>query len=104
MSGISETLTFLALPFIASVVFVLIHAYLVVHVLRRKIVFADLALAQLSALGASVAFANGYDVKSAAGFADAVMVTAIRAALLTVPRTVARPLSQEVVVGVVYVL
>ena len=50
----------LALPFAASVVFVLMHAYLGVHVLRRRIVFADLALAQLSALGATVAFANGY--------------------------------------------
>ncbi len=48
------------LPFAAAVVFVLMHAYLGVHVLRRKIVFADLALAQLSALGATVAFANGY--------------------------------------------
>ena len=46
MSGMSEALTFLALPFVASVVFVLIHAYLGVHVLRRKIVFADLAIAQ----------------------------------------------------------
>ena len=80
MSGISEMLTFLALPFIASVVFVLIHAYLGVHVLRRKIVFADLALAQLSALGASVAFANGYDVTSPAGFAYAFVFTAIGAA------------------------
>ncbi len=56
----SDALALLALPFAASVVFVLMHAYLGVHVLRRRIVFADLALAQLSALGATVAFANGY--------------------------------------------
>jgi len=64
----SDTLAFLALPFAASVVFVFMHAYLGVHVLRRKIVFADLALAQLSALGATVAFASGYPAASAAGF------------------------------------
>jgi zinc/manganese transport system permease protein len=46
----SDALSFLLLPFAASVAFVLIHAYLGVHVLRRKVVFADLALAQLSAL------------------------------------------------------
>ncbi len=56
----SDAFALLALPFAASVVFVLMHAYLGVHVLRRRIVFADLALAQLSALGATVAFANGY--------------------------------------------
>ena len=60
MSAMRDALAMLALPFAASVVFVLMHAYLGVHVLRRRIVFADLALAQLSALGATVAFANGY--------------------------------------------
>jgi zinc/manganese transport system permease protein len=104
MSGMSEALTFLALPFAASVVFVLIHAYLGVHVLRRKIVFADLALAQLSALGASVAFANGYDVTSPAGFAYAFVFTAIGAALLTLTRNVPGSVSQEAVVGILYVV
>ena len=104
MTGMTEAVTFLALPFVASVIFVLIHAYLGVHVLRRKIVFADLALAQLSALGASVAFANGYDVKSAAGFAYAFMFTAIGAALLTVTRNVARAVSQEAIVGILYIV
>src|SRR5438067_5424965 len=100
----SDALSFLLLPFAASIAFVLIHAYLGVHVLRRKIVFADLALAQLSALGASVAFANGYDVKSPAGFAYAFMFTAIGAALLTITRNVARAVSQEAIVGIVYVV
>ncbi len=54
MSSMSMALSFLLLPFAASVAFVLIHAYLGGHVLRRNIVFADLALAQLSALGATL--------------------------------------------------
>ena len=45
-----DALSLLLLPFAASVAFVLIHAYFGVHVLRRNIVFADLALAQLSAM------------------------------------------------------
>src|SRR5205814_9095828 len=81
-----------------------IHAYLGVHVLRRKIVFADLALAQLSALGASVAFANGYAITSPAGFAYAFGFTALGAALLTLTRDVARSVSQEAVIGIVYVV
>ena len=80
---LSDALAFLAAPFAASVVFVLMHAYLGVHVLRRKIVFADLALAQLSALGATVAFASGYAPASAAGFGYALLFTAIGALLFT---------------------
>jgi zinc/manganese transport system permease protein len=104
MSGLGDALALLALPFAASVVFVLMHAYLGVHVLRRRIVFADLALAQLSALGATVAFANGYAATSAAGFGYALLFTAIGAAILTLTRSLARYLSQEAFVGIVYVV
>jgi len=104
MSGLSDVLALLALPFAASAVFVLVHAYLGVHVLRRRIVFADLALAQLSALGATVAFANGYPVTSATGFGYALLFTAIGAALLTLTRSLARYVSQEAFVGIVYVV
>jgi zinc/manganese transport system permease protein len=99
----SDALSFLLLPFAASVALVLIHAYLGVHVLRRKVVFADLALAQLSALGATVAFAVGYSPSSTAGFAYALLFTTIGAALLTLARHLARFVSQEAFVGILYV-
>jgi len=99
-----DALSLLLLPFGASVAFVLIHAYFGVHVLRRNIVFADLALAQLSALGASVAFANGYAPASLAGFGYALLFTAIGAALLTLSRGVARFVSREAFVGILYVV
>ena len=98
-----DALSLLTLPFAAAVVFVLIHGYLGVHVLRRRVVFADLALAQLSALGASVAFANGYPPASPAGFAYALLFTAIGAALLTLLRRFARVVNQEALVGILYV-
>jgi zinc/manganese transport system permease protein len=101
---VSDAFALLALPFAAAAVFVLMHAYLGVHVLRRRIVFADLALAQLSALGATVAFASGYAATSAAGFGYALLFTALGAALLTLTRTLARYVSQEAFVGIVYVV
>jgi zinc/manganese transport system permease protein len=104
MSTLSDALSLLLLPFAASVAFVLIHTYLGVHVLRRNIVFADLALAQLSALGATVAFANGYSPTSVAGFGYALLFTAIGAALLTMTRGLARFVSQEAFVGILYVV
>lgn len=103
MIALSDALSFLLYPFAASVAFVLIHAYLGVHVLRRNIVFADLALAQLSALGATVAFALGYAPMSPAGFAYAFAFTTLGALLLTATRALARFVSQEAFVGILYV-
>ena len=99
-----DALSLLLLPFAASVAFVLIHAYFGVHVLRRNIVFADLALAQLSSLGATVAFAGGYAPTSPAGFGYALLFTAVGAALLTFSRGVARFVSREAFVGILYVV
>ena len=97
-------LSLLMLPLAAAVAFVLIHAYFGVHVLRRNVIFADLALAQLSALGATVAFAGGYAPTSPAGFAYAFLFTAIGAALLTLSRSVARFVRREAFVGILYVV
>jgi zinc/manganese transport system permease protein len=99
-----DALSLLLLPFGASVAFVLIHAYFGVHVLRRNVVFADLALAQLSALGATVAFAGGNAPTSPAGFGYAFLFTAIGAALLTLSRGVSRFVSREAFVGILYVV
>jgi len=104
VNAMSDAISLLLLPFAAAVAFVLIHAYFGVHVLRRNIVFADLALAQLSALGATVAFANGYAPASAAGFAYALLFTAIGAGLLTLTRPLAQFISQEAFVGILYVV
>ena len=55
---------FLLLPAIACVALVGIHAYFGLHVLRRNVIFVDLALAQVAALGATVAFMAGHAPQS----------------------------------------
>ena len=50
-----EILPFLLAPFLASLILTGIHAYLGVHVVERGVIFVDLALAQIAALGATVA-------------------------------------------------
>ena len=54
-----EILPFLLAPFLASLILTGIHAYLGVHVVERGVIFVDLALAQIAALGQSVAFLLG---------------------------------------------
>ena len=56
-----EILPFLLMPFLASLILTGIHAYLGVHVVERGVIFVDLALAQIAALGATVAILLGMD-------------------------------------------
>ena len=51
----SSMLVFLAAPFVASLILTGIHAYLGVHVVERGVIFVDLSLAQIAALGAAIA-------------------------------------------------
>src|SRR2546421_5686408 len=51
----TSVLAFLAAPFVASLILTGIHAYLGVHVVERGVIFVDLSLAQIAALGATIA-------------------------------------------------
>ena len=50
-----DILRFLAAPFVASLILTGIHAYLGVHVVERGVIFVDLSLAQIAALGSTIA-------------------------------------------------
>ena len=99
-----EILAFAALPLAAAIVFTGIHTWFGLQVLRRNVVFADLALAQVSALGATVAVVAGHAVSSTAGYAYALIFTAAGALLLTASRGIARNVRQEAFIGVLYVV
>ena len=51
----SAILEFLLAPTVASLVIAGIHAYLGLHVVERGVIFVDLSLAQIAALGATIA-------------------------------------------------
>jgi zinc/manganese transport system permease protein len=99
-----DLLALLAFPFLAAIIFVGMHTWLGLQVLRRKVVFADLALAQLSALGGTVAVLAGHAPGSLAGFGYALLLTILGAGLLTVTRRFSRQVNQEAVIGIVYVV
>jgi zinc/manganese transport system permease protein len=100
---LEDVLAFAALPLAAAVVFTGIHTWFGLQVLRRNVVFADLALAQVSALGATVAVVAGHAVQSPAGYAYTLAFTAAGALLLTASRGLARSVRQEAFIGVLYV-
>jgi zinc/manganese transport system permease protein len=99
-----DVLAFAALPLAAAIVFTGIHTWFGLQVLRRNVVFADLALAQVSAMGATVAVVAGHSAASGAGYAYTVLFAAGGALLLTGSRAVAASVRQEAFIGVLYVV
>ncbi|HKS17477.1 MAG TPA: metal ABC transporter permease, partial [Planctomycetota bacterium] len=98
-------LEWLAWPFALCVVLVGIHGYLGIHVLARKVIFVDLAMAQIAALGATVAFALGYDPAHGDGaevFAFSVAFALAGAAVFAFTRMRHEKVPQEAFIGIVY--
>jgi zinc/manganese transport system permease protein len=92
-------------PFVACMLLVAIHSYLGLHVLAREVIFVDLALAQMAALGAVAALLLGVAPGSDTAYAFAFAFAALGAALLALTRTrgPAR-VPHEAIIGIVYVV
>src|SRR5215467_6260296 len=99
---LAELFAILWAPFLMCLVLTGIHAYLGVHVLSREVVFVDIALAQIAALGATAAFLIGYDIDTWESYAIGLFATLVGALVLALTRTRHRNVSQEAVIGVVY--
>ena len=48
------SIEFLLAPFIACLLIVMVNVYFGIHVIKREIIFIDIALAQIAALGGAV--------------------------------------------------
>src|SRR3989442_1443702 len=93
---------FLAVPLLACLLLTAIHVYLGLHVLARGVIFVDLALAQVAALGVTVAFLAGHPIQSEAAYWYALAFTLGGAALFAASRTQQAPVPQEAIIGIVY--
>jgi len=100
----TEALTFLWPSFLVAVCLVGIHAYFGIQVLARKVIFVDLALAQIAALGATVAFTLGHPAQSPATYGYSLAFTLLAAVLLALTRSWGTRVPQEALIGVIYVV
>jgi len=99
-----ETIAFLLPPFLVAVCLVGIHAWFGIQVLARKVIFVDLALAQIAALGATAAFMLGHRAQSAATYGYSLAFTLLAAVLLAFTRAWGTRVPQEALIGVIYVV
>lgn len=89
-------------PSLACLVLTGIHAYLGLHVVERGVIFVDLSLAQVAALGATVAFFAGFDLHGRTAYFFSLGFTLIGAALFALTRAKKSKIPQEAVIGIVY--
>ena len=89
--------------FVAGLILTGIHAYLGVHVVERGVIFVDLSLAQIAALGTTVAYLAGYDLHSSTAYLFSLGFTFLGAAIFAMSRSHRRTrIPQEAIIGIVY--
>jgi zinc/manganese transport system permease protein len=99
-----DLLTFLAAPFILSILLVGIHAYLGLHVLQRDVIFVDISLSQVAALGGAISLFFNESADSPLSVACALGLCLIVAFALSMFRQMERKISQEAIIGITYAL
>src|SRR5437773_8093084 len=101
----TSVLVFLAAPFVASLILTGIHAYLGVHVVERGVIFVDLSLAQIAALGATIAILlpwMGGDPHGPGVYWISLGFTFIGAAVFSTIRSKRARIPQEAIIGISY--
>jgi zinc/manganese transport system permease protein len=101
----TSVLTFLAAPFVASLILTGIHAYLGVHVVERGVIFVDLSLAQIAALGATIALLlpiTGGDPHSTVTYWVSLAFTFLGAFVFSSIRSRRARIPQEAIIGICY--
>ncbi len=106
MSGLELMLP----PFVACMILVAMLSYLGLHVIAREVIFVDLSLAQMAALGSLSALLFHVSPDSAKTYVFALLMTAVGAFLFALTRSSvhggsgAGRVPQEAFIGIVYVV
>jgi zinc/manganese transport system permease protein len=97
-------LDLILVPLVAALVILAINAYFGLHIIRRGVIFVDLAFAQIAALGSTVAFMLGIHAEDATSYLFAFGFTVLGALLFSVTRVEDGHVSQEAYIGISYVV
>ncbi len=97
-----EILTFMAPAICMCIILVGICGYVGIHVVMREVIFIDIALAQIAALGASLGIFLGFDLKDPWIYFISLMLTLVAALLLSTTRRLTKFVPQEAFIGILY--
>ncbi|HRI44054.1 MAG TPA: metal ABC transporter permease [Fimbriimonadaceae bacterium] len=91
-------------PLLAAMVMSPVHCLFGLHIVRRGVIFIDLAVAQMAALGMAVAVARGHDVHSAAAYWIALAFALGSALAIALSRHKLGRVPHEAIIGIIFVL
>lgn len=92
-------------PLAACLILPPLLVYLGLHVVKREVIFVDLALAQVATLGTCVALIMGHDFNDRITFWISLGVTFVAAALFSWSRSsTKRNVPQEAIIGITFVV
>lgn len=101
MTGFLEMMT---APVLISLVLVAMHGYLGTHVVKRGVIFVDIALAQIAAFGVAIALTLGAEVGDDRAYLYGLGATFLGAVLLSRTRSGDHRIPQEAYIGIIYVI
>ena len=87
---------------VACLILVGIFVYFGVHIVRRGVIFVDLALAQVAAMGATVAFLAGYPLDGGMAYLFSLAFALFGSVIFTWTRAREERVPQEAIIGIVY--
>src|SRR6267142_5865975 len=97
-----DNLTFLLAPLVASLILAGNLTYLGVHVVERGVIFVDLSLAQIAALGTTIAVLYGVDPHGSGAYWTSLAFTFLGAAVFSTIRGHRARIPQEAIIGICY--
>src|SRR5713226_6969949 len=101
----SEMISVMMWPAIACLVLPGTLVYLGLHIVRREVIFVDLALAQVAALGTCLALLLGHEAPEVQTYFWSFGFTLIGAAIFALTRAKSHhQVPQEALIGIVYVV
>jgi zinc/manganese transport system permease protein len=79
-----------------------IYVYFGLHIVRRGVIFVDLALAQVAAMGGTVAFLLGYSLDGQGAYLFSLAFACFGSVVFTLARSREEVVPQEAIIGIVY--
>ncbi|MBA7704874.1 hypothetical protein ES703_113697 [subsurface metagenome] len=99
-----DFLSFFIIQILLLAVVLSVHTYLGLHIIRRGLIFSDLALDQLAALGVIVGIGIGFEGGGTGSYFISFIAVFVGAVLLAVIKPKNPQLPREAVIGIIYCL
>jgi zinc/manganese transport system permease protein len=91
-------------PFLATLILIAIHTYFGLHVISRKVLFVDLAIAQIAALGGTVAFLFGFELADPVTYGSSLLFGVMGAWIFAITRTRGDRVPHEAIIGLAFAI